>query len=434
MDFTYAPSQQLWVDRITAFMEEHVYPAVPVYEAEMNVLGADRWKVIQVVEALKAKARAAGLWNMFMPPHSGHPNLEDSFQFEGQQLTNLEYATIAEIMGRVGFASEVFNCSAPDTGNMEVLMRYGTLEQKERWLRPLMNGEIRSVFLMTEPLVASSDATNIETRIERDGDDYVINGRKWWSSGVGDPRCKVGILMGKTNLEAERHSQQSQILVPMDLPGIKIERMLPVFGYDDAPHGHGEVVFENVRVPIEEALILGEGRGFEIAQGRLGPGRIHHCMRSIGTAEVALEKMCRRLLSRKAFGKYISDHSVWEERVADARINIEMNRLLCLKAADMMDKAGNKSARLEIAMIKVSAPTMALKIIDDAIQAHGGGGVTTDFGLAKAFAGQRTLRIADGPDEVHRRTVARMEFGKYGDLVYQQKVEREAALHVPGIR
>jgi acyl-CoA dehydrogenase len=297
-----------------------------------------------------------------------------------------------------------------------------------------MDGEIRSVFLMTEPLVASSDATNIETRIERDGDHYVINGRKWWSSGVGDPRCKVGILMGKTNLEAERHSQQSQILVPMDLPGITIERMLPVFGYDDAPHGHGEVVFENVRVPIEESLILGEGRGFEIAQGRLGPGRIHHCMRSIGTAEVALEKMCRRLLSRKAFGKYISDHSVWEERVADARINIEMNRLLCLKAADMMDKAGNKSARLEIAMIKVSAPTMALKIIDDAIQAHGGGGVTTDFGLAKAFAGQRTLRIADGPDEVHRRTVARMEFGKYGDLVYQQKQEREAALHVPGIR
>ena len=287
---------------------------------------------------------------------------------------------------------------------------------------------------MTEPLVASSDATNIETRIERDGDDYVINGRKWWSSGVGDPRCKVGILMGKTNLESERHSQQSQILVPMNLPGITIERMLPVFGYDDAPHGHGEVVFKDVRVPIEESLLLGEGRGFEIAQGRLGPGRIHHCMRSIGTAEVALEKMCRRLLSRKAFGKYISEHSVWEERVADARINIEMNRLLCLKAADMMDKAGNKSARLEIAMIKVSAPNMALKIIDDAIQAHGGGGVTTDFGLAKAFAGQRTLRIADGPDEVHRRTVARMEFGKYGDLVYQQKAEREAALQVPGIR
>jgi acyl-CoA dehydrogenase len=434
MDFDISPTQTQWLNRVVAFMDEHIYPAIPAYEAEMNVIGAERWKVVQVVEDLKTKAKAAGLWNFFMPPHSGQSHVDDAFQFEGHQLSNLEYSMIAEQMGKVGFASEVFNCSAPDTGNMEVLMRYGTLAQKEKWLRPLMNGEIRSAFLMTEPLVASSDATNIETRIERDGDDYVINGRKWWSSGVGDPRCKVAIVMGKTNPDRERHSQQSQVLVPLDAPGVKVLRMLPVFGYDDAPHGHAEVLLENVRVPIEDALLLGEGRGFEIAQGRLGPGRIHHCMRSIGAAEVALEKMCRRLLSRKAFGKYISDHSVWEERVAEARINIEMCRLLCLKAADMMDKAGNKSARLEIAMIKVAAPNMALKIIDDAIQAHGGGGVTTDFGLARAYAGQRTLRLADGPDEVHARTIARMEFGKYGDLVYQQKAEREAALQVPGIR
>ena len=433
MDFTYAPSQQLWVDRITAFMEEHVYPAVPVYEAEMNVLGADRWKVIQVVEALKAKARAAGLWNMFMPPHSGHPNLEDSFQFEGQQLTNLEYATIAEIMGRVGFASEVFNCSAPDTGNMEVLMRYGTLEQKEQWLRPLMNGEIRSAFLMTEPAVASSDATNIETAIVRDGEHYVINGRKWWSSGVGDPRCKVAIVMGKTDPSAKSYSQQSQILVPLDAPGVIVERMLPVFGYDDAPHGHAEVLLKDVRVPVEN-LILGEGRGFEIAQGRLGPGRIHHCMRTIGAAEVALEKMCQRLLTRKAFGKLIAEHSVWEQRVAEARTEIEMCRLLCLKAADMMDRAGNKSARLEIAMIKVAAPKMALKIIDDAIQAFGGAGVTSDPGLAKLYSGIRTLRLADGPDEVHNRTIARMEFAKYGDVAARAKAADEARLHVSGIR
>ena len=433
MDFTYAPSQQLWVDRITAFMEEHVYPAVPVYEAEMNVLGADRWKVIQVVEALKAKARAAGLWNMFMPPHSGHPNLEDSFQFEGQQLTNLEYATIAEIMGRVGFASEVFNCSAPDTGNMEVLMRYGTLEQKEQWLRPLMNGEIRSAFLMTEPAVASSDATNIETAIVRDGEHYVINGRKWWSSGVGDPRCKVAIVMGKTDPSAKSYSQQSQILVPLDAPGVIVERMLPVFGYDDAPHGHAEVLLKDVRVPVEN-LILGEGRGFEIAQGRLGPGRIHHCMRTIGAAEVALEKMCHRLLTRKAFGKLIAEHSVWEQRVAEARTEIEMCRLLCLKAADMMDRAGNKSARLEIAMIKVAAPKMALKIIDDAIQAFGGAGVTSDPGLAKLYSGIRTLRLADGPDEVHNRTIARMEFAKYGDVAARAKAADEARLHVSGIR
>ena len=434
MDFEISPTQTQWLNRVVAFMNEHIYPAIPAYEAEMNVVGEARWKVVQVVEDLKKKAKAEGLWNFFMPPESGHPPVDDTFHFEGHQLTNLEYSMIAEQMGKVGFASEVFNCSAPDTGNMEVLMRFGTRAQKDKWLKPLMNGEIRSAFLMTEPGVASSDATNIETSIERDGDHYVINGRKWWSSGVGDPRCKVAIVMGKTNPDKERHAQQSQVLVPLDTPGVEIVRMLPVFGYDDAPHGHAEVILKNVRVPIEDALLLGEGRGFEIAQARLGPGRIHHCMRTIGTAEVALEKMCRRLLSRKAFGKYISDHSVWEERVAHARIDIEMHRLLCLKAADMMDKAGNKSARLEIAMIKVAAPTMALKIIDDAIQAHGGGGVTSDFGLARAYASQRTLRLADGPDEVHCRTIARMEFGKYGDLVYQQKVEREAALHVPGIR
>ncbi|MBI1408251.1 MAG: acyl-CoA dehydrogenase [Caulobacter sp.] len=435
MDFDISPKQRQFLDRVVAFMEEHIRPAIPRYEEEMNVLGDARWKVVQVVEELKEKAKAAGLWNFFMPPHSGQIHVDDTFQFEGIQLTNLEYSMIAEQMGKIGFASEVFNCSAPDTGNMEVLMRYGTLEQKERWLRPLMNGEIRSAFLMTEPAVASSDATNIETRIERDGDDYVINGRKWWSSGVGDPRCKVAIVMGKTDPDnASRHAQQSQILVPMDAPGIEIVRMLPVFGYDDAPHGHAEVLLKDVRVPIVDGLLLGEGRGFEIAQGRLGPGRIHHCMRTIGTAEVALEKMCKRLMSRKAFGKYLSDHSVWEQRVAEARIDIEMCRLLCLKAADMMDKAGNKSARLEIAMIKVAAPRIALKIIDDAIQAHGGAGVTTDFGLASAYAHQRTLRLADGPDEVHCRTIARDEFGKYGDLKMQQKAERERSLEVAGIR
>jgi acyl-CoA dehydrogenase len=421
MDFDFSPRQKEMAARVQAFMDEHVYPAVPTYhqqEAE-----GERWKVIPVVEDLKAKARAAGLWNMFMPPHSGQAHVEDSFVFEGMQLTNLEYAPVCEIMGRVTFAPEVFNCSAPDTGNMEVFNRYGTLEQKERWLRPLMNGEIRSAFLMTEPAVASSDATNIETRIERDGDHYVINGRKWWSSGVGDPRCKVAIVMGKTNPDAASHSQQSQVLVPLDAPGVQVLRMLPVFGFDDAPHGHAEVLLENVRVPVEDALLLGEGRGFEIAQGRLGPGRIHHCMRIIGAAEVALEKMCQRLMTRKAFGKYISEQSVWEQRVATARTDIEMTRLLCLKAADMMDKAGNKSARLEIAMIKVQAPNMALRVIDDAIQAHGAGGVSTDFGLARSYASQRTLRLADGPDEVHNCTIARMEFGKYGDL--QQQIREE---------
>jgi len=432
MDFDISPKQREFRDRVVAFMHEHVYPAVPVYDEQMS--GENRWIVVPVLEELKAKAKAAGLWNFFMPPHSGQVHVDDEFKFEGIQLTNLEYSLIAEEMGKVKFASEVFNCSAPDTGNMEVLMRYGTYAQKERWLKPLMNGEIRSAFLMTEPGVASSDATNIETRIERDGDHYVINGRKWWSSGVGDPRCKVAITMGKTNPNAATHDQQSQVLVPLDAPGVKVLRMLPVFGFDDAPHGHAEVVLENVRVPIEEGLLLGEGRGFEIAQGRLGPGRIHHCMRTIGSAEVALEKMVKRLMSRKAFGKYISEQSVWEQRIGEARIDIEMCRLLCLKAADMMDKAGNKSARNEIAMIKVAAPRLALKIIDDAIQAHGGAGVTTDFGLAKQYASIRTLRLADGPDEVHLRTIARAEFGKYGDLKAKQKAEREAALEVAGIR
>jgi acyl-CoA dehydrogenase len=432
MDFDYSPRQQDLMRRVSDFMDEHVYPAVPIYEEQQA--SGDRWKVIPIVEELKAKARKTGLWNMFMPPHAGMPHVDDTFEFEGVQLTNLEYAPICEMFGRVSFASEVFNCSAPDTGNMEVLNRFGTLEQKDRWLRPLMNGDIRSAFLMTEPLVASSDATNIETRMERDGDHYVINGRKWWSSGVGDPRCKIAVVMGKTNPNAAPHQQQSQILVPLDTPGVKVLRMLPVFGYDDAPHGHAEVLLEDVRVRADEALLLGEGRGFEISQARLGPGRIHHCMRTIGAAEVALEKMCRRLMSRKAFGKYVSDQSVWEQRVAVARTDIEMNRLLCLKAADMMDKAGNKSARLEISMIKVSAPNMACRIIDDAIQAHGGGGVTSDFGLAKLYASQRSLRIADGPDEVHNRTIARMEFARYGDLHAKIRAERDAERVPVGMR
>ena len=411
MDFDLTERQSHWRDRIRTFIEQNVRPAIGDVQAEMNQ--GDRWKVIQTIENLKEKAKGQGLWNLFMPPNSGQTHVDDSFEFEGPGLTNLEYALCAEEMGRIGFASEVFNCSAPDTGNMEVFHRYGTREQKEQYLKPLMNGEIRSAFLMTEPDVASSDATNIECRIERDGDEYVINGRKWWSSGAGDPRCKIAILMGKTDPDASRHSQQSQILVPLDAEGVDIERFLPVFGYDDAPHGHMEIALKDVRVPASN-IILGEGRGFEIAQGRLGPGRIHHCMRTIGAAEEALEKMCRRLLSRTAFGKLIAEHSVWEERVARARIDIDMSRLLCLKAADMMDKAGNKAAQAEIAMIKVQGPNMAPRIIDDAIQAHGGGGVSEDFGLAKAYAGQRTLRLADGPDEVHNRAIARIELGKYG--------------------
>jgi len=407
MDFSMSDRQREWLDRVTAFMDKHVRPAEKIYK-EQDAQG-DRWKVIPILEELKKKARAEGLWNMFMPPSS-----HEDEEFRGAGLTNLEYAMCSEQMGRIGWASEVFNCSAPDTGNMEVLIRYGTKEQKRQWLRPLMDGEIRSAFLMTEPAVASSDATNIETSIRRDGDHYVINGRKWWSSGVGDPRCKIAILMGKTDPNAPKHQQQSQILVPMDTKGITVERMLPVFGFDDAPHGHAQVLLENVRVPASN-LLLGEGRGFEIAQGRLGPGRIHHCMRTIGKAEEALEKMVRRLSSRTAFGKKIIEHSVWEQRIGEARTNIEMTRLLCLKAADMMDKVGNKTAQLEIAMIKVAAPNMALKIIDDAIQAFGGGGVSDEAGLAKDYAHIRTLRLADGPDEVHNRAIARLELRKYAN-------------------
>jgi len=338
--------------------------------------------------------------------------VDDSFEFEGTQLTNLEYALCAEEMGRILWSAEVFNCSAPDTGNMEVLHRYGTREQKEQWLRPLMHGEIRSAFLMTEPGVASSDATNIQCEIRREGDDYVLNGRKWWSSGAGDPRCKVAIVMGKTNPDNHRHQQQSMVLMPLDARGVTVERALTVYGYDDAPHGHMEIGLQDVRVPASN-LLLGEGRGFEIAQGRLGPGRIHHCMRTIGAAEEALKAMVIRLQSRVAFGKKLMEHSIWEQRVAQARIDIDMSRLLCLKAADMMDQAGNKSAQAEIAMIKVQAPNMALRIIDDAVQAHGGAGVSQDFNLAASWAGIRTLRLADGPDEVHNRAIARLEFAKH---------------------
>jgi alkylation response protein AidB-like acyl-CoA dehydrogenase len=407
MDFSISERQRHWRDRVVAFITKHVHPVLSLYEQQIEDFGDNRWQVVPVIEELKAKAKKEGLWNLALPP-SEH----DEGDFHGAGLSNLEYALCAEEMGRIPWVSEVFNCSAPDTGNMEVLHRYGTREQKDKWLKPLMAGEIRSAFLMTEPDVASSDATNIQTSIRKEGNEYVINGRKWWSTGAGDPRCKVAIVMGKTDPAAEKHKQQSQILVPFDAKGVKIARMLPVFGFDDAPHGHAEITLDNVRVPASN-LILGEGTGFEIAQGRLGPGRIHHCMRTIGAAEAALEKMVRRLSSRTAFGKKIAEQSVWEQRVAEARIDIEMTRLLCLKAADVMDKAGNKAARLEIAMIKVAAPRVALKIIDDAIQAHGGAGVTTDFGLAAAYAHIRTLRLADGPDEVHNRAIARMEFSRY---------------------
>jgi acyl-CoA dehydrogenase len=412
MDFGLSQTQTHWRDRIRTFIAEHVAPNEERHDREVDE--GKRWKDLPVIEELKTKAKAAGLWNLFMPPSSGHAPVNPDFRFEGPSLTNLEYALCAEEMGRVPWSSEVFNCSAPDTGNMEVLLRYGTAEQQDRWLVPLMNGEIRSAFLMTEPAVASSDATNIETSIRRDGDDYVLNGRKWWSSGMGDPRMAVAIVMGKTDPDAASHAQQSMILVPAGTAGMTVERMLTVFGYDHAPKGHAQVLLDNVRVPAG-AMLLGEGRGFEIAQGRLGPGRIHHAMRSIGTAERALETMIRRLMSRTAFGKRIHEHSVWEERVAQARIDIEMTRLLCLKAADVMDREGNRAARTEIAMIKVAAPNTALRIIDDAIQAYGGGGVSQVTHLAEAWASQRTLRLADGPDEVHRRTIAKLEFRKYRD-------------------
>ena len=403
MEFEYNDKTKLALSKLNAFMDEHIYPNEAAY-TESHASLESRWATPPLMEELKIKAQEAGLWNLFLP-HSDR----------GPGFTNLEYAPLCEVMGRVGFASEVFNCSAPDTGNMETLERYAEEDLKKQWLDPLLRGEIRSAFAMTEPAVASSDATNIQTRITRDGDSYVINGTKWWTSGILDERCKVLIVMGRTNPDNPVHSQQSMIVVPMETPGVKIKRFLPVFGYDDAPHGHGEVTFVNVRVPASN-ILLGEGRGFEIAQGRLGPGRIHHCMRVIGVAERALEKMCARLMTREAFGKKIYEHSVWEERIADARIDIECARLLTLKAAYMMDTVGNKVARAEIAMIKVKAPIMALKIIDDAIQAHGGAGVTSDFGLSQTYANMRTLRLADGPDEVHRRTVARLELKKQRQL------------------
>ena len=409
MDFSLGPAECEWRDRVRAFMDSEVRPRVADYDAQQRE--GERWKVLPVVEELKAKARAQGLWNLFMPPAPAGAAGDDGFAFDGPGLSNLQYAFCAEEMGRILWASEAFNCSAPDTGNMEVLHRYGTREQKDAWLKPLMDGEIRSAFLMTEPDVASSDATNIQCRIELRGNQYVVNGRKWWSSGAGDPRCKVAILMGKTDPKADTYKQQSMILLALDAPGVSVTRHLPVFGYDDAPHGHMEILLEDVRLPPAN-MLLGEGRGFEIAQGRLGPGRIHHCMRVIGAAEEALGAMVGRLLTRTAFGKTIAEQSVWEERVANARIDIEMTRLLCLKAADMMDRAGNKAAQGEIAMIKVAAPIMALSVIDDAIQAFGGAGVSEDVGLARAYAAIRTLRLADGPDEVHRRAIARLEFKK----------------------
>jgi acyl-CoA dehydrogenase len=388
MYFDYSDKVKELRTRLTAFMDEHVYPNERLVNEHAK--GPDRWQPVPVIEQLKPKARAAGLWNLF------------------RELSNLEYAPLCEIMGRVGFAPEVFNCSAPDTGNMEVLERYGTPELKRRWLEPLLAGEIRSCFAMTEPEVASSDATNIQASIVRDGDDYILNGRKWWTSGAGDPRCKVAIFMGKTDPSAAKHKQQSMIVAPMDAPGVKVVRMLPVFGYEQAPHGHAEVLFENVRVPAEN-LLLGEGRGFEIAQGRLGPGRIHHCMRLIGVAERALECMCRRVKSRVAFGKPLAEQGSIRADIAQSRIEIEQARLLTLKAAWMMDTVGNKAAKAEIAMIKVVAPGVALRVLDRAIQAHGGAGVSDDFELAAAWANSRTLRLADGPDEVHLEAIARIE-------------------------
>ncbi|MDP6393016.1 MAG: acyl-CoA dehydrogenase family protein [Arenicellales bacterium] len=387
--------------RITAFMDAHIYPSERAIADE--AASGDRWQPSAIVEKLKGKARDAGLWNLFLP--------ESEF---GAGLTNYDYAPLCEIMGRSPYAPEVFNCSAPDTGNMEVLSRYGTPEQQKQWLEPLLAGEIRSAFAMTEPDVASSDATNIQAQIVRDGDEYVINGRKWWTSGANDPRCRVLIFMGKTDPDnPNRHSQQSMILVPMDAPGVTVLRHLPVLGFDDAPHGHAEVDFMNVRVPVEN-MLLGAGRGFEIAQGRLGPGRIHHCMRLIGLTERALENMCRRASSRIAFGKAIAEQTVTQERIAESRIMIDQSRLLTLYAASKMDSLGNKAARKEIAMIKVSAPNMACQVIDWAIQAHGGGGLSDDFGLAHAYATARLLRLADGPDEVHRNQIARLELREHG--------------------
>lgn len=399
MDFDYPAKVRDLMAAVSGFMDEHVYPNEAEYFAFVESADS-RWCVPPVIEDLKSRARAAGLWNLFLPESE-----------LGAGLSNLEYAPLAELMGRSPIAPEVFNCSAPDTGNMEVLVRYGSEAQKKRWLEPLLNGEIRSAFAMTEPDVASSDATNIRSSIVRESGEYVINGRKWWTSGAMDPRCEILIFMGKTDPDAERHAQQSMILVPMDTPGVSIVRALSVYGYDHAPHGHAEMVFEDVRVPAEN-MLLGEGRGFEIAQGRLGPGRIHHCMRLIGMAERALEQMCSRADERVAFGQPLSKQGVIREFIADSRIEIDQARLLTLQAADRMDKAGNKVARTEIAMIKVVAPGMALRVLDRAVQVHGGGGVSGDFDLAAAWAGARTLRFADGPDEVHRAAIAKLELGR----------------------
>jgi acyl-CoA dehydrogenase len=398
MEFESSPKSTEQQKQLKAFMDEHIYPNEEEYYHELNQ--GDRWDIIPLIEALKQKAKAENLWNLFLP--------ESEY---GAGLTNLEYAPLCEIMGCIPWASEVFNCAAPDTGNMETLVRYGSEEQKEKWLKPLLEGVIRSAFCMTEPQVASSDARNIEARIVRDGDEYVINGRKWWSSGAGDPRCKIFIFMGKTDPEGPPYKQQSMILVPRDTPGVTIERMLPVFGYDSAPHGHGEILFEDVRVPVSN-ILLGEGRGFEIAQGRLGPGRIHHCMRTIGVAERALEEMCRRVKSRIAFGRPLAEMGQIRQDIAASRCEIDQSRLLTLYAAHRMDTVGNKVARSEIAEIKVVAPNMALKVIDRAIQAHGGMGVCNDTWLAAAYAHIRTLRLADGPDEVHRELIARLELRK----------------------
>ncbi len=407
MNFEYSPKVKQLQEKLLAFMDAHIYPNEQRFFAEIaeNRAKGNAWVPTKLIEELKPKARAAGLWNPFLPHSPRAP--------EG--LSNLEYAPLCEIMGRVPWAPEVFNCSAPDTGNMETIARYGTEAHKDEWLEPLLKGEIRSAFLMTEPDVASSDATNIQCSIARDGDDYVINGRKWWSSGAGDPRCAVYIVMGKTDPDAGRHEQQSMILVPANAPGVKVIRPLSVFGYDDAPHGHMEVALDNVRVPASN-LLLGEGRGFEIAQGRLGPGRIHHCMRSIGMAERALELMCKRLNTRVAFGREVARQSVWQERIAESRCMIEQARLLTLKAAYMMDTVGNKVAKAEIAMIKVVAPNIACQILDWAIQAHGAAGMSEDFPLAYGYAHQRTLRLADGPDEVHRNSLAKLELAKHLQL------------------
>jgi acyl-CoA dehydrogenase len=407
MDFSYSPRVEEMRQHLQAFFDRHITPNEARVEQEIadNRRAGNPWIPISLFEGLKAEARSEGLWNLFLPRSERAP----------QGLSNLEYAPLCEIMGRTLWAPEIFNCSAPDTGNMEVLERYGSEAQKDQWLEPLLAGKIRSAFLMTEPAVASSDATNIECSIRRDGDEYVINGQKWFSSGAGDPRCQIYILMGKTDPAESRHRQQSMILVPANTPGIEVLRPITVFGYDEAPHGHMEIRLTDVRVPTAN-MLLGEGRGFEIAQGRLGPGRIHHCMRTIGVAERALEAMCKRISSRVAFGRRISEYSIWHERVADARCMIEQARLLTLKAADMMDKVGNKAAKSEIAMIKVVAPNMALQILDWAIQAHGGAGVSGDFFLAHAYAAVRTLRLADGPDEVHRGTIARLELAQHAEL------------------